>query len=80
MPNRPYRVALNGYGRIGRCVLRALYERVCELDLEGVVAKQARKGTAITVPAIRAGPASALVRIALRVVVRPAAERTPGSC
>lgn len=23
----PYRVALNGYGRIGRCVLRALYER-----------------------------------------------------
>ena len=32
MPNipnvtRPYRVALNGYGRIGRCVLRAFYER-----------------------------------------------------
>ncbi|MDV7213508.1 erythrose-4-phosphate dehydrogenase [Azotobacter beijerinckii] len=27
MPNRPYRVALNGYGRIGRCVLRAHYER-----------------------------------------------------
>ena len=27
MPRRPYRVALNGYGRIGRCVLRALYER-----------------------------------------------------
>ncbi len=25
--NRPYKVALNGYGRIGRCVLRALYER-----------------------------------------------------
>lgn len=24
---RPYRVALNGYGRIGRCVLRALFER-----------------------------------------------------
>lgn len=24
---RPYKVALNGYGRIGRCVLRALYER-----------------------------------------------------
>ena len=23
----PYRIALNGYGRIGRCVLRALYER-----------------------------------------------------
>lgn len=27
MPNPPYRVALNGYGRIGRCVLRAHYER-----------------------------------------------------
>ncbi|RJG12437.1 erythrose-4-phosphate dehydrogenase [Pseudomonas cavernicola] len=28
MPStRPYKVALNGYGRIGRCVLRALYER-----------------------------------------------------
>ena len=27
MHNRPYRVALNGYGRIGRCVLRALHER-----------------------------------------------------
>lgn len=26
-PKRPYKVALNGYGRIGRCVLRALYER-----------------------------------------------------
>lgn len=24
--NRPYRIALNGYGRIGRCVLRALHE------------------------------------------------------
>ncbi|MGI0616018.1 hypothetical protein ACRCPJ_22115, partial [Pseudomonas aeruginosa] len=23
----PFRVALNGYGRIGRCVLRALHER-----------------------------------------------------
>jgi len=27
MPNPPYRIALNGYGRIGRCVLRAHYER-----------------------------------------------------
>lgn len=27
MPARPFRVALNGYGRIGRCVLRALHER-----------------------------------------------------
>ncbi|MCY1262515.1 D-erythrose-4-phosphate dehydrogenase [compost metagenome] len=27
MSNRPYRVALNGYGRIGRCVFRALHER-----------------------------------------------------
>ncbi|MCY1208634.1 D-erythrose-4-phosphate dehydrogenase [compost metagenome] len=25
--NRPFKVALNGYGRIGRCVLRALHER-----------------------------------------------------
>lgn len=24
---RPYRLAINGYGRIGRCVLRAFYER-----------------------------------------------------
>jgi D-erythrose 4-phosphate dehydrogenase len=24
---RPYRIAINGYGRIGRCVLRALHER-----------------------------------------------------
>ena len=24
---RPYRIALNGYGRIGRCVVRALHER-----------------------------------------------------
>ncbi|HLR77595.1 MAG TPA: glyceraldehyde 3-phosphate dehydrogenase NAD-binding domain-containing protein, partial [Burkholderiaceae bacterium] len=23
---RPIRLAINGYGRIGRCVLRALYE------------------------------------------------------
>ena len=34
MPNRPYRVALNGYGRIGRCVLRALYERGAGANLE----------------------------------------------
>lgn len=27
MPNSPFRVALNGYGRIGRCVLRAFHER-----------------------------------------------------
>jgi Glyceraldehyde-3-phosphate dehydrogenase/erythrose-4-phosphate dehydrogenase len=26
LANRPLRVAINGYGRIGRCVLRALYE------------------------------------------------------
>ena len=25
--NKPYKLALNGYGRIGRCVLRALHER-----------------------------------------------------
>ncbi|WP_276488178.1 erythrose-4-phosphate dehydrogenase [Ectopseudomonas mendocina] len=34
MSNRPYRVALNGYGRIGRCVLRALYERGNSSGLE----------------------------------------------
>ncbi len=34
MSNRPYRVALNGYGRIGRCVLRALYERGAGVGLE----------------------------------------------
>lgn len=34
MPNRPYKVALNGYGRIGRCVLRALYERGAQAGLE----------------------------------------------
>jgi D-erythrose 4-phosphate dehydrogenase len=34
MPNRPYKVALNGYGRIGRCVLRALYERGADAGLE----------------------------------------------
>jgi len=34
MSYRPYRVALNGYGRIGRCVLRALHERVGEPRLE----------------------------------------------
>ncbi|HEX5841318.1 MAG TPA: erythrose-4-phosphate dehydrogenase [Pseudomonas sp.] len=34
MSNRPYRVALNGYGRIGRCVLRALHERGNGASLE----------------------------------------------
>ena len=34
MPLRPYRVALNGYGRIGRCVLRALHERGSSSSLE----------------------------------------------
>ncbi|MFV9654906.1 erythrose-4-phosphate dehydrogenase [Pseudomonas sp. NY15366] len=34
MSNRPYRVALNGYGRIGRCVLRALHERGNSSNLE----------------------------------------------
>jgi D-erythrose 4-phosphate dehydrogenase len=31
---RPYRIALNGYGRIGRCVLRALHERGSGVPLE----------------------------------------------
>ena len=30
----PYRIALNGYGRIGRCVLRAFYERDAAFDFE----------------------------------------------
>ena len=34
MPKRPYRIALNGYGRIGRCVLRALHERGAGAQLE----------------------------------------------
>ncbi|MFW9605894.1 MAG: erythrose-4-phosphate dehydrogenase [Pseudomonas sp.] len=34
MTHRPYRVALNGYGRIGRCVLRALHERGAGFPLE----------------------------------------------
>jgi D-erythrose 4-phosphate dehydrogenase len=34
MSNRPYRIALNGYGRIGRCVLRALHERGAGARLE----------------------------------------------
>ena len=34
MPKRPYRIALNGYGRIGRCVLRALHERGVGAKLE----------------------------------------------
>ncbi|WP_213878487.1 erythrose-4-phosphate dehydrogenase [Pseudomonas sp. dw_358] len=33
---RPYRVALNGYGRIGRCVLRALIERGDDAPFEVV--------------------------------------------
>jgi D-erythrose 4-phosphate dehydrogenase len=37
MPSkRPYRVALNGYGRIGRCVLRALIERGATAPFEVV--------------------------------------------
>jgi D-erythrose 4-phosphate dehydrogenase len=34
MANRPYKIALNGYGRIGRCVLRALHERGAGARLE----------------------------------------------
>ena len=34
--SRPYRVALNGYGRIGRCVLRALCERGAQAEFEVV--------------------------------------------
>lgn len=33
-PTRPYKVALNGYGRIGRCVLRALVERGADTGVE----------------------------------------------
>ena len=29
-----YRIAINGYGRIGRCVLRALYESPHKQDLD----------------------------------------------
>src|SRR5690554_7360578 len=34
MSDRPFRLALNGYGRIGRCVLRALHERGARAGLE----------------------------------------------
>jgi D-erythrose 4-phosphate dehydrogenase len=34
MSKPPYRVALNGYGRVGRCVLRAFYERGAEFDFQ----------------------------------------------
>ena len=34
--SRPYKVALNGYGRIGRCVLRALHERGAAAGIEVV--------------------------------------------
>ena len=34
MSKRPYKIALNGYGRIGRCVLRALHERGVGAGLE----------------------------------------------
>ncbi|MFI8481842.1 erythrose-4-phosphate dehydrogenase [Pseudomonas sp. NPDC078700] len=34
MSKRPYRIALNGYGRIGRCVLRALHERGAGAGIE----------------------------------------------
>ncbi|HLV16662.1 MAG TPA: glyceraldehyde 3-phosphate dehydrogenase NAD-binding domain-containing protein, partial [Pseudomonas sp.] len=34
MSDRPFRLALNGYGRIGRCVLRALHERGAQTGLE----------------------------------------------
>ena len=32
----PIKIAINGYGRIGRCVLRALYESTAHLDIEVV--------------------------------------------
>ncbi|MEC8524532.1 MAG: glyceraldehyde 3-phosphate dehydrogenase NAD-binding domain-containing protein, partial [Pseudomonadota bacterium] len=31
------RIAINGFGRIGRCVLRALYENGYRQDMEVVV-------------------------------------------
>ena len=31
---RPFRIAINGYGRIGRCVLRAVHERGAQAGLE----------------------------------------------
>jgi D-erythrose 4-phosphate dehydrogenase len=34
MSKRPFKIALNGYGRIGRCVLRALHERGAGAGLE----------------------------------------------
>ena len=35
-PNKPLRVAINGFGRIGRNVLRAWFENDCKPDIEFV--------------------------------------------
>lgn len=34
MHSKPVRIAINGYGRIGRCILRAIYERELESQFE----------------------------------------------
>ncbi len=34
----PFRLAINGYGRIGRCFLRALLDHRAQHDISGVVA------------------------------------------
>ena len=37
MSKRPFRVALNGYGRIGRCVLRAWFEnQACDFEIVAI--------------------------------------------
>lgn len=34
MPSNPFKVAINGYGRVGRCTLRALYEQAHARPIE----------------------------------------------
>jgi D-erythrose 4-phosphate dehydrogenase len=58
MPHRPYRVALNGYGRVGRCVLRALYERG-----SGFAAAAATLGLSAEVAPVTSGTALKIVAI-----------------
>ena len=44
---RPLRLAINGYGRIGRCFLRALYERGLEQEFQVVAINEPAKADSI---------------------------------
>ena len=45
--SRPLRLAINGYGRIGRCFLRALYERGLEQHFQVVAINEPAKADSI---------------------------------